>query len=101
MLVDDADDQALLLAGIGALGGDQGDAVLQVAHQIGGQLLRLLGDDLELQRGLRALDHRVAHRAVDEAVDDAADDRLKLEVVDKERDDRNRRVQHEADPGHV
>ena len=90
-----------MLVRVGALGGDHRDAVLEMLHQIGGELFRFLADDLKFQGRLCALDHGIADVAAYEAVDDAADDRLELVTVDEEGYDGDHGVQRKADPGDV
>ena len=101
MLVDDTNEHGLVLVRKAADGRNLRNTVLQALHERFGQLVRLIGDDLELDGFLEALEHAVADMAGNKAVDKAEDDRLDLEIINKIRDSRNDRVDAENDPDEV
>ena len=81
MLIDDADEHRLGLAAVAAGGGEDSDAVAQLANQHFGDLLRMGGDHFDLQRLFAALNDLVAHEGGDIAVQDAEDDGLHVEII--------------------
>lgn len=101
VFIDDADQHGLVLMREAADGRDLRHTVLQALHESVGLLVRLVGDDLKLDRFLEALEHRIANAAGGEAVDKAQNNRLNLEVVDHIGDPRNNGVDAENDPHEV
>ena len=82
-LVDDADQNIGLPAGVQALGGDQCGAVVQILDNSGRDLLGVVGDDLATDGAAAAFAHLVRHGGGHEAIKDAQDHRLDLMIVDK------------------
>ena len=91
-------DPGLLMSGDRTVPLEDRDAVAQLRHQLGGKLLGLPGDDLELHGGLAALQDGVADAGAEVAVDEAQDHRLELIPVDKEGQHRHGGVEAEDQP---
>ena len=97
VLVDDADQDVFLLAGVHAPGGDQGAGVMELGDDGPAQLLRGVGDDLKTDGTAAGLEHVVGDGAGHEAVEDAQDHGLDLIAVDEIADAGHGHIDDEGD----
>lgn len=97
-VVDHAQQDAGLMAGIHTLGRHQGGTVVQVLNDVIGDFFGIIRDDLTVNGTAERFDDPVGDGAGHEGVENAENDRFQLIVIDEVAAEGNDNVDGEADP---